>query len=104
MRALAMTGIVTAAWIPLIISGSDMRATPPSRRMSEGTRSSAMTAAAPASSAILACSASTTSMMTPPLSISARPDLTRNVASSRITIPSVSPVQRPSRAARERPT
>jgi hypothetical protein len=81
-------GIVTASWIPLIIAGSDMRATPPSRRMSEGTRSSAMTAAAPASSASLACSASTTSMITPPLSISARPALTRKVASSRIVIQS----------------
>src|ERR1700759_2191240 len=60
-----------------------MRATPPSRRMSAGTRSSAMTAAAPASSAILACSGVTTSMITPPLSISARPALTVNVASSR---------------------
>src|SRR4051794_30622262 len=84
MRALAMTGMVTASWMPLIISGSLMRATPPSRRMSAGTRSSAMTAEAPASSAILACSASTTSMITPPLSCSARPVLTRNVASSRI--------------------
>ena len=77
MRALAMTGIVTSAMMPSISSGSLMRATPPSRRMSEGTRSSAMTATAPASSAIFACVASTTSMMTPPLSISARPRLTR---------------------------
>src|SRR5215208_1464609 len=84
MRALAMTGIVTASWMPLISSGSDMRATPPSRRMSAGTRSSAITAAAPASSAILACSALTTSMITPPLSISASPAFTRNVDSSRI--------------------
>src|SRR3954465_10615244 len=84
MRAFAMTGIVTASWMPLMRIGSDMRATPPSRRMSAGTRSSAITAAAPASSAILACSASTTSMITPPLSISARPALTRKVASSRI--------------------
>src|SRR5205823_5152129 len=68
----------------LIISGADIRATPPSRRMSAGTRSSAITAAAPASSAVLACSGVTTSMMTPPLSISARPALTRNVASSRM--------------------
>src|SRR3712207_5947121 len=80
-----MTGIVTASWMPLIIAGSDMRATPPSRRMSAGTRSSAMTAAAPAFSATSACSGVTTSMMTPPLSISARPVLTRKVASSRIT-------------------
>src|ERR687885_1596642 len=84
MRAFAMTGIVTASWMPLIFAGSLMRATPPSRRMSAGTRSSAITAAAPASSAILACSALTTSMITPPLSISARPALTRKVASSRI--------------------
>src|SRR5919112_6166544 len=84
MRALAMTGIVTISWMPLIIAGSLMRATPPSRRMSAGTRSSAMTADAPASSAIFACSAVTTSMITPPLSISARPALVRNVASSRI--------------------
>ena len=61
------------------MSGSDMRATPPSRRMSAGTRSSAITAQAPASSAIFACSASTTSMITPPFSISARPLLTRIV-------------------------
>ena len=63
----------------MIISGSDMRATPPSRRMSAGTRSSAITAQAPASSAIFAWSASTTSMITPPLSISARPLFTRIV-------------------------
>ena len=77
-----MTGIVTASWMPSIISGSDMRATPPSLRMSDGTRSSAITAAAPAASAIRACSGVTTSMITPPLSISARPALTRNVATS----------------------
>ena len=47
--------------------------------MSAGTRSSAMTATAPASSAIFACSAVTTSMMTPPFSISAMPRLTRVV-------------------------
>ena len=33
MRHLAMTGIETAASISLMSSGSDMRATPPSRRM-----------------------------------------------------------------------
>lgn len=49
-----MTGIVTAAMISLIIFGSDMRATPPWARISAGTRSRAMTAHAPASSAILA--------------------------------------------------
>ena len=57
----------------------DMRDTPPSARMSAGTLSSAMTEVAPASSAILAWSAVTTSMMTPPLSISARPVLRRRV-------------------------
>ncbi len=61
-----------------------MRATPPCARMSAGTRSSAITAQAPASSAMRACSASVTSMITPPLSISASPLLTRKVASSRI--------------------
>src|SRR3954453_23872256 len=82
MRHLAMTGMVTASWISWILSGSDMRATPPSRRMSAGTRSSAITAHAPASSAIFACSASTTSMITPPFSISASPLLTRIVPTS----------------------
>ncbi len=82
MRALAITGMVTAAWISSTLVGSAMRATPPSARMSDGTRSSAITDAAPADSAIRACSASTTSMITPPLSISARPDLTRKVAVS----------------------
>src|SRR5437588_6890765 len=47
--------------------------------MSDGTRSSAMTAQAPASSAIFACSGVTTSMITPPLSIWARPFLTAQV-------------------------
>src|SRR2546430_4928629 len=71
-----MTGIVTAAMIDLMSSGSDMRATPPSLRMSTGTRSSAITAHAPASWAMRACSGVTTSMITPPLSIWARPALT----------------------------
>src|SRR5581483_11398899 len=79
IRHLAITGIVTASWISRIISGSDMRATPPWARMSAGTRSSAITATAPASSAIFACSALTTSMITPPLSISASPLFTRIV-------------------------
>ena len=83
MRALAMTGMVTAALMASIISGSLMRATPPSRRMSAGTRSSAMTAHAPASSAILACSPVTTSMMTPPFNISARPRFTGYVPVAR---------------------
>ena len=69
MRALAITGIETAWMIPSIMSGSLMRAMPPWARMSAGTRSSAITATAPASSAILACSGVTTSMMTPPLSM-----------------------------------
>ena len=68
-----MTGIVTAFMIPSIIDGSLIRATPPAARMSAGTRSRAMTATAPASSAIFAWSGVTTSMMTPPLSIWARP-------------------------------
>src|SRR4051794_7455493 len=79
MRAFAITGMVTASMIPTIISGSDMRATPPAFRMSAGTRSSAITATAPASSAILAWSGVTTSMMTPPLSIWARPVLVAQV-------------------------
>src|SRR5690606_21557019 len=79
MRALAITGIETVSMMLSIMSGSLMRETPPCARMSAGTRSSAMTATAPASSAIRACSAETTSMMTPPLSISARPRLTRSV-------------------------
>ena len=79
MRAFAITGMVTAALIFSIMSGSDIRATPPWARISAGTRSKAMTAHAPASWAILACSALTTSMMTPPLSISAIPRLTRAV-------------------------
>src|SRR5687767_4335742 len=79
-----MTGMVTASWIASIVEGSLIRATPPSRRMSAGTRSSAITATAPASSAIRASSGLTTSMMTPPFSISARPRFTRNVARSLI--------------------
>src|SRR5438876_2925695 len=84
MRHFAITGIVTFSWISRILSGSAMRATPPSARMSAGTRSSAITATAPASSAIRACSAVVTSMITPPLSISARPLLTRIVPISAI--------------------
>ena len=68
-----MTGMVTAFMIPSIIDGSLIRATPPAARMSAGTRSRAITATAPASSAIFAWSGVTTSMMTPPLSIWARP-------------------------------
>ncbi len=74
-----MTGMETAAMMPSIMSGSLIRATPPWALMSAGTRSRAMTATAPASSAILACSGVTTSMITPPLSMSAMPRLTRLV-------------------------
>src|SRR5690349_403551 len=79
MRALAITGMVTAEMMPSIMSGSLIRDTPPWARMSAGTRSSAITATAPAPSAIRACSGVTTSMITPPLSISAMPRLTRAV-------------------------
>src|SRR3990167_502957 len=65
--------------MPIIISGSDILATPPCERMSEGTRSSAMTATAPASSAIFACSALVTSMMTPPFCMRANPAFSGNV-------------------------
>ena len=51
-----MTGMETASMMPSIMSGSLIRDTPPCARMSAGTRSSAMTATAPASSAIFACS------------------------------------------------
>src|SRR5258705_9384025 len=74
-----MTGMDRAAMLPSIMSGSDIRDTPPCARMSAGTRSRAITATAPASSAIFACSAVTTSMITPPLSISAIPRLARAV-------------------------
>ena len=63
-----------------------MRATPPSLRISEGTRSSAITAQAPASSAMVACSGVTTSMITPPFSICARPTLTAQVPVVAISI------------------
>ena len=79
-----MTGMLTAAMIASIIDGSLIRATPPAARMSAGTRSRAMTATAPASSAIFACSGVTTSMMTPPLSIWARPFLVAQVEVSTV--------------------
>ena len=69
---LAITGMETAFLIAFIIWGSDIRATPPSLRMSEGTRSKAITAHAPAASAIFACSTLVTSIITPPFSICAR--------------------------------
>src|SRR3954469_19091368 len=55
MRALAITGIETASMMPSIMSGSLIRDTPPWARMSAGTRSSAITATAPAPSGIFAC-------------------------------------------------
>ena len=79
MRHLAITGMETAAMISRIFLGEAMRATPPSARICAGTRSSAITATAPAFSAITACSALVTSMMTPPFSISARPVFRRRL-------------------------
>src|SRR3954453_5863322 len=79
MRHFAITGMDTAAMISRIFFGEAMRATPPSARICAGTRSSAMTETAPAFSAISAWRASVTSMMTPPLSISARPVLRRRL-------------------------
>ncbi len=63
MRHFAITGTVTASMIPCIFTGSAIRATPPAERMSAGTRSRAITATAPASSAMRACSAFVTSMI-----------------------------------------
>jgi len=65
--------------ICLIRAGRAMRATPPSARIMAGTRSRAMTETAPASSAMRACSTLITSMMTPPLSISAKPTFRRRL-------------------------
>src|SRR4051794_8692455 len=86
--------MVTASLISSIFVGSAILATPPAARMSAGTRSSAITAAAPVDSATRAWSAVTTSMITPPLSISARPALTRNVAVSRIGTDVIRPLRR----------
>src|SRR5712692_6134050 len=87
MRTLAITGIVTVAMISRITLIDAMRATPPSLRISEGTRSSAITAQAPAFSAIFACSALVTSMITPPLSISAKPTFTRHSFDPLVPLP-----------------
>src|SRR5216684_4060342 len=81
MRHLAITGMDTAAMISRIFFGEAMRATPPSERICAGTRSSAITATAPARSAISDWRASVTSMITPPFSISARPVLRRRLVS-----------------------
>src|SRR5690242_16009022 len=89
--------MLTASMIPSIMSGSLIRLTPPCARMSAGTRSSAITATAPASSAIFACSGVTTSMMTPPFSISAMPRFTRVVpvvASVCSGVPAMGPIVR----------
>ena len=56
-----------------IVSTDDILATPPSARISAGILSRAITATAPDFSAITACSALTTSIITPPFSISAKP-------------------------------
>src|SRR5438270_13171631 len=90
MRHLAMTGMETASMISRIFLGEAMRATPPSARICAGTRSSAITETAPARSAISACPALVTSIMTPPLSISARP-----VFSRRLPLPLVSDITCP---------
>ena len=58
--------------------------------MSAGTRSRAMTATAPASSAMRAWSGVTTSMMTPPLSIWARPFLVAHVEVSTVVFATLS--------------
>src|SRR6185295_5045023 len=86
MRAFAITGMLTVCMISRIFEIGAMRATPPSLRMSAGTRSRAITAVAPAFSAICACAALVTSMMTPPFNISASPTFTRNVSSRYITL------------------
>src|SRR5258708_13745414 len=75
MSILAITGLETACMISRMIFGDALRATPPWARICAGTRSRAITAVAPAVSAILAWSALVTSIITPPLSISARPVL-----------------------------
>src|SRR6266851_1883756 len=58
----------TLSMISRIFLGEAMRATPPWARICAGTRSRAITAVAPARSAISAWAASVTSMITPPFS------------------------------------
>src|SRR5579859_4957079 len=87
MRHLAITGIETVSMISRIFFGDAMRATPPCARICAGTRSNAITAAAPAFSAISAWRASVTSMITPPLSISASPVLSRRPVLPFSTVP-----------------
>src|SRR5882757_1598550 len=79
MRHFAITGMDTVAMISRIFFGEAIRATPPSARICAGTRSRAITATAPAFSAMAACSALVTSMITPPFSISARPVFRRRL-------------------------
>src|SRR5689334_3827277 len=88
MRHLAITGMETVSMISRIFLGDAMRATPPCARICAGTRSRAITAAAPAFSAISAWRASVTSMITPPLSISANPVFRRRPALPLSTVPS----------------
>jgi hypothetical protein len=75
--ALAITGIVTASWMPSIMSGSLMRATPPSR--ADVGRHALERHHGDGAGVLgdLRLLGVTTSMITPPLSISARPPLTR---------------------------
>ena len=64
----AITGIFTAFIISFIIFGSLIRETPPAALISAGILSKAITATAPAASAIFACSGVVTSIITPPAS------------------------------------
>ena len=68
-----MTGMDTASIISVTLAGSAILATPPDALISAGTFSSAITDTAPDSSAITACSAFMTSIITPPLVIFANP-------------------------------
>jgi hypothetical protein len=81
--------MVTASMIFIIIVGSAILATPPAARISAGTLSRAITAHAPASSAIFACSGVVTSMITPPFNISARPFFTVQVPFLTTKIPPI---------------
>mmetsp|Transcript_44009 Transcript_44009/g.115626 ORF Transcript_44009/g.115626 Transcript_44009/m.115626 type:complete len:284 (+) Transcript_44009:1049-1900(+) len=85
MRDLAMTGIEHEFMTSTIMAGSEERATPPSALMSAGMRSRAITATAPASSAMRACSPSTTSMITPPFWKTAKARLAAVLPNSRST-------------------
>src|SRR5581483_6355293 len=97
MRHLAITGIETAPMISRIFFGCAMRATPPSARICAGTRSSAITATAPAFSAISAWRASVTSIITPPFSISASPTFSRKPLVPLLSVINFSPPGSPLR-------